>query len=67
MNKSQIVQKMLLELQSSGMNMVVDTATVKDSLVISVSGDQGALFFRTAEGSVLVSTEIQAVRFEEVE
>lgn len=67
MNKSNIVQKMLLELQSSGMNMVVDTSTVKDALVISVSGDQGALFFRTVEGSVLVSPEILDVRFEEVE
>lgn len=67
MNKSRIVQKMLLELQSYGRNMVVDTATVKDVLVISVSGDQGAVFFRTLEGSVLVSPEILDVRFEEVE
>lgn len=66
MDKATIVEMMLTALEKSGKVMIVENTEGFCSRVKKISGRDGAMFFRTEVGALLVSSEVNSVRFEEL-
>lgn len=67
MNKASISNAMLSKLNSLGVAVLVRKEDqLVSSQVVSISGAAGAMFLRTAAGSVLTSAEVFSLEFEDI-
>lgn len=66
MHRAYIIEMMLEELKTKGVSMIIENTEGFCSPVKKISGRDGALFFRTEVGALLVSSEVKAIYFGEI-